>query len=220
MNAIRGLILLAALALAACATTRPNPPSASNPRMERALNSGWLFHFDDQWDERTARNAPDSEWLGVELPHSWNRLGEYRLERTAATDDRRGRGWYRLAIDGRTLDPAKRHFVEFDAVGNIADVWLNGRPLGRHAGAFSRFRFELGAIDFAGANRLIVRADNSEPKPGSSTEHVIPLLGDFFIHGGIYRPARLISVNRSHISLSDFGGPGVYATSRLEGGKG
>lgn len=209
-------VVLGSLLLAGCASHLRNSPEA-DPREVLLLDDGWLFRFNDDWDEATARAAPEAEWQRVSLPHSWNRLGEYRLERTSATDDRPGKGWYRLAIDGRSLEPTKRHFIEFDAVGNVADVWLNGRHLGRHAGAFSRFRFELwDALNFHGKNLLVVRADNSKPEPGSTTEHIVPLLGDFFIHGGIYRPARLVSVGPSHISLSDFGGPGVYMDSELK----
>ena len=191
------LIVLSALVLEACATV-PRELPEPGPRTVQELTDGWLFRFDDSWDEPAARSASATAWQPVRLPHSWNRLGEYRLERTSATDDRQGKGWYRLAIDGRTLDRRKRHVMEFDAVGNVADVWLNGRHLGRHKGAFSRFRFDLGgALDLSGPNILVVRADNSSPKPGSATADVIPLQGDFFIHGGIYRPARLISVNPS-----------------------
>lgn len=211
MSILARLLVAAALFLAGCATPRTDAAEEIRPREVRELAQGWQFRFDDGWGITEAQAAPSSAWQPVALPHSWNRLGEYRLDRTAATDDRRGRGWYRLMIDGRALDRGKRHFIEFDAVGNVADVWMNGRHLGQHAGAFSRFRFELtNALEFTRENWLVVRADNSEPRPGSSTEHVIPLLGDFFIHGGIYRPARLVSVNPSHISLEDFGGPGIY----------
>jgi len=216
MSVIVRLAVLAALALAGCATPRVDSLRQINPREVRELTHGWQFRFDNGWDERRAQAAASAEWQAVNLPHSWNRLGEYRLERSAATDDRKGKGWYRLTIDGRSLDPTRRHFIEFDAVGNVADIWLNSRHVGQHAGAFSRFRFDLtGALNFGGDNLLVVRADNSEPQPGSSTEHVIPLLGDFFIHGGIYRSARLVSVNTSHISLADFGGPGIYFDSEL-----
>lgn len=209
---------LALLLLAACATTGTAPDRSPAPREILELTEGWLFRYDDGWTPEAAQAASAGEWQAVALPHTWNRLGEYRQERTAATDNRQGRGWYRRTIDGPSLDPGKRHFVEFDAVGNVADVWLDGRHLARHAGAFTRFRVELTeALDFDGPNLLLVRADNSDPQPGSTTQHVVPLLGDFFIHGGIYRPARLISVPRSHIDLADFGGPGVYATPQLLG---
>ena len=201
--------------LAGCATV-PTARDDAFARRTVELTEGWNFRYDDGWTPEQARAADAAAWERVTLPHTWNRLGEYRLERTAATDNRQGKGWYRRTIDGRTLDPALRHFAEFDAVGNVADVWLNGQHLGRHAGAFTRFRIELTpALDFAGENVLLVRADNSDPQPGSTTQHVIPLLGDFFIHGGIYRPARLISVPRSHIDLADYGGPGIYATPRM-----
>ena len=216
MMLLARLAVLAALAVTGCATPREPAAPRTEIRQTHELAEGWQFRFDNGWDERQAQTAPPSAWQAVTLPHTWNRLGEYRLERTAATDDRRGRGWYRRAFDGRTLDPARRHFIEFEGVGNVADIWLNGHHLGRHAGAFSRFRFELtAALRFYADNVLIVRADNSEPIPGSSTEHVIPLLGDFFIHGGVYRPARLISVAQSHISLEDFGGPGIYVDSHV-----
>ena len=185
------------------------------PRQSEELVQGWQFQYRDGWAPDSATAEPGG-WQVVALPHTWNRLGEYRESRTSATDNRQGTGWYRRVIDGRALDPGRRHFAEFDAVGNVADVWLNGRHLGTHRGAFTRFRFELtDALKFNESNVLLVRADNSDPQPGSTTQDVVPLLGDFFIHGGMYRPARLVSVSKSHFALDDYGGPGVYATPHL-----
>lgn len=205
--------------LTGCATVAPEREGEIT-RRTIDLTEGWSFRYDDTWTPEAARSADAEAWKQVALPHTWNRLGEYRLERTEATDNRQGKGWYRRLIDGHSLDPALLHVIEFDAIGNVADIWLNGQHLGQHAGAFTRFRVDLTpALDFAGENVLLVRADNSDPQPGSTTQHVIPLLGDFFIHGGIYRSARLISVPESHIYLADYGGPGLYATSRvLDGG--
>lgn len=210
------MLILLSLLLVSC-TSLPN--SASPIIQSRSIiemTDGWQFAYNNHWTPRDALAAGGSEWRSISIPHTWNRLGEYRVARTAATDNRQGRGWYRRAIEGTQLNAGQRHFIEFDAVGNIADVWLNGKHLGHHEGAFTRFRVELtNALDFSSSNILLVRADNSDPQPGSSTEHVIPLLGDFFIHGGIYRTARLISVAQSHIDLSDFGGPGLYAKPTL-----
>lgn len=205
------------VSIGGCATV-PNTPPRVAERGSADLAGDWQFLYRDGWSPEAAALASDEGWESVSLPHNWNRLGEYRVGRTDATDNRQGTGWYRRQLDGKVLDPAKRHFVEFDGVGNVADVWLNGQHIVRHAGAFTRFRAELTPrLDFSGPNTLLVRADNSDPQPGSSTQDVIPLLGDFFIHGGIYRPARLISVPRSHIALDDFGGPGVYITPRPNG---
>ena len=89
---------------------------------------------------------------------------------------------------------------------------MNGHYLGKHAGAFSRFRFDASAaLKPSGQNLLVVRADNSRPQPGSSTENVIPLSGDFFVFGGIYRGVALIATDPVHVDLLDYGGPGLYA---------
>ena len=71
-----------------------------------------------------------------------------------------------------------------------------------------------------------VAAVPSPPRPrvldvssGSTTADVLPLSGDFFVHGGLYRPVSLIATDPVHIAMLDFGGPGVYAhTARLEKG--
>ena len=214
----RWLALLIAASLTACSATPPTsvPAPPPSPRMIADLGAGWQFRFDEKLTPETAAALPDGGWAPVVLPHTWNRLGEYRVGRTEATDNRQGIGWYRLRLDGATLPAGRRHVIEFDGVGNIADLWVNGRKAGSHAGAFSRFRFDLtGYLDPAGSNLILLRADNSKPEPGSSTQHVIPLDGDFFIHGGIYRGVRLLHVAPSHIALDDHGGPGVYATPRF-----
>jgi beta-galactosidase len=46
------------------------------------------------------------------------------------------------AVQDACRSAAKRYFLQFDGVGAVADVWLNGHYLGKHAGAFSRFRFD------------------------------------------------------------------------------
>lgn len=121
----------------------------------------------------------------------------------------------RRAWAGIAAPPAarsQRQYLDFAAVGKIADVWVNGVHVGQHKGAFARFRFDVTAQWKPGrANVIAVRADNSKPEVGSSTEDVIPLSGDFFLHGGIYREVALVTADEAGIDLLDHGGPGVYA---------
>jgi beta-galactosidase len=180
-----------------------------------SLGKGWRFKQDNLLSgsgvERPAFD--DSAWDPVELPHTWNRLGNPGTERSPLSNLVQGVGWYRLrfTIPAAMTGP-KRYFLQFDGVGAIADVWLNGRYLGRHAGAFSRFRFDAtAALDTVGQNLLVVKADNSRPQPGSSTADVIPLSGDFFVSGGIYRSVALVATAQVHGAMLDYGGPGVYA---------
>lgn len=162
----------------------------------------------------TKVNFAADGWETVTLPHTWNQIGSYSIEPARQKHDFQGVGWYRLKLDESLPAAGKRYFLDFGAVGAIADVWVNAVHVGSHAGAFSRFRVDITeALRANDGNVIVVRADNSKPARGSSTEHVIPLMGDFFVHGGLYRDVALISVPAAHIELLDFGGPGVYAST-------
>ena len=200
-----------ALALPACVRATVPVPRYHPATID--LDRGWRFQQSDSLSGVEDPKFDDSVWSTVDVPHTWNRLGNEGTTRSPLTNSVQGVGWYRLRFDtppsGR---PGRHYFLQFDAVGNVADVWLNGHYLGKHAGAFSRFRFDAtAAMHPTGQNILVVKADNSRPAPGSSTEAVIPLSGDFFVFGGIYRNVSLISTDPVHVDLMDYGGPGVYA---------
>lgn len=204
-------LALACLGVITCLSAVP--AFADEPRISVSLDQGWRFR---QSAAVTGAENPafdDSAWTTVDVPHTWNRLGNKGTTRSPLTNTVQGIGWYRLRFTAPPApDGARRYYLQFDAVGEIADVWLNGRYLGKHAGAFSRFRFDATrAIRPSGENVLVVRADNSRPQPGSSTAAVIPLSGDFFVFGGIYRGVSLIVTRPAHVDLLDYGGPGVYA---------
>lgn len=185
---------------------------ASADRRETDLSRGWRFEFGVAAEAPQSPSFDDAPWQRVTVPHTWNHIGEYRLDRTSATNNAQGVGWYRLNFRAPRLRQGQRHYLEFDGVGNLAQVWVNGERVGAHAGAFSRFRFDITAQLRPGDNLIAVSADNSATMAeGSATADIIPLAGDFFIHGGIYRGVRLISVDDAHIDLQDYGGPGVYA---------
>ncbi len=209
MRVLSACFALIALFLSACA---PSLQRSERVRVVTALTEDWRFlDGPASVEAASAVTFDDSQWMPVSLPHSWNRLGEYRTTRSRPADDRQGEGWYRLRLDGAKLPQRDRHVLAFEGAGNVVDVWVNGAHVGRHAGAFSRFRFDItDHLKRDGVNVIAVRADNSKPAPGSVTEHVAPLLGDFFIHGGLYRPVSLISVDAAHIDLMDHGSSGVF----------
>jgi beta-galactosidase len=209
---LSGLPVLAATQQAAL-SPRIQGIDAPAARATVSLDRGWRFKQDGALSGVENSTFDDSAWPTVELPHTWNRLGNAGTERSLRSNLVQGVGWYRLRF---TIPPAltgpKRYFLQFEGVGAIADVWLNGRYLGKHAGAFSKFRFDAtGAIKSSGDNLLVVKADNSRPQPGSSTAEVIPLSGDFFVFGGIYRGVALVATDPVHVDMLDYGGPGVYA---------
>jgi beta-galactosidase len=176
------------------------------------LNDGWRF-FQGVQAGGEAPGFNDSSWQQVQVPHTWNRMGEYNLTRTAASNNYQGEGWYRLSFTAPQLARGQRAYLQFDGVGSIADVWVNGTKLGRHEGAFSGFRFDVtDAVRPGAANLVAVRADNTKRAKGSVTGEIMPIAGDFFINGGIYRNVSLVVTDGpAHIDLMDFGGPGIYA---------
>jgi beta-galactosidase len=161
----------------------------------------------------------DQDWQRVSVPHTWNRVGLYlpgpveRTHKAETINKSQGLGWYRLSFAAPKLD-GRRAYLQFDAASRTAKVWLNGVLLGEHQGGFSRFRLDAtDALRADGQNLLVVRTDNSKPAPGSSTVDNLPLTGDFFVHGGLYRPVSLVLTNPVHFDMLDFGGPGVYAAT-------
>jgi beta-galactosidase len=186
----------------------------TSPRDVADLSTGWRFQFGNAPEAVKAAGFDDSGWEQVSVPHTWNRIGEYALTRGAATNNKQGIGWYRLNFNAPTAAKGRRQYLDFAAVAIIADIWVNGVHVGQHKGAYSRFRFDVTSAWKPGAaNLIVVKADNSKPAPGSSTAEILPLAGDFFIHGGMYRGVSLIEANDVGIDLLDFGGPGVYVTT-------
>jgi beta-galactosidase len=211
----RFLLLMFALLL-------PQVAEAEGPRTYTDLNeAGWRFLYEEQSDAVTGATFDDSQWERVSVPHTWNRIGEYALTRGPATNNKQGVGYYRLTFNAPAAAKGRRQYLDFGAVAIIADVWVNGVHVGQHKGAYSRFRFDVTAAWKPGApNLIVVKADNSKPAIGSTTEHVLPLAGDFFIHGGMYRGVSLITSDAFGFDLLDHGGPGLYVNVlRLKSGK-
>lgn len=193
----------------------------SGSRSTVELRDGWQFRFGPSAQPDALPPESEAGWESVSVPHTWNRVGVYLKDVPAGTaaadleDKRQGEAWYRLQFDTpRGGRAGERTWLEFDAASRVADVWLNGVHLGRHEGGFSRFRFDASAaLKATGANELAVRVDNTPPAEGNATADTLPLTGDFFIYGGLYRPVRLVRTADVHFDMRDLGGPGVYATT-------
>lgn len=228
---IRSSALALTLACAAAAGALAQAPApAAAPQEVRTtlvLKDGWRFKQADDLSGVERPDFDDAGWAAVSVPHTWNRVGYYipaapdRVNTPENVNKTQGIGWYRLTFTPSATVRGKRAWLEFDAASRTAEVWLNGVKLGGHQGGFSRFRLDATAALKPGApNLLVVKTDNSKPAEGSSTVDILPLAGDFFVHGGLYRPVRLIATDAVHLDMLDFGGPGVYAkTTDIRDGK-
>lgn len=166
------------------------------------INKGWRF---------IKENVELSEALlkkgtKVNLPHTWNNLDG----QDGGNDYVRDMFWYVKKLELPKEAFENEVYVEFLAVSQIADVYLNGEKLFHHEGGFSTFRVNLTEhLRKDGENVLAVSADN---RPNEIT---YPQFADFTFFGGIYRDVNIIIVPKSHIDLDYFGSDGVMVTPKV-----
>ncbi len=128
------------------------------------FNPDWKFLKDDP----TGAEAPafdDAAWATVSAPHTFNdtdtfdnwSLPGHRGEQEQWS----GRTWYRKHFAAPAAWAGKKVFIEFEAVRQIADVYLNGVKLGTAKGGFTPFGFDLTPhLKVGERNVLAVMADN------------------------------------------------------------
>ena len=223
MNRTHCLLLLSLLPLTLENHAQKSPTSGTHsstavePRVEMSLRDGWRFRLGPE-SATELQDEPDSTWTTVSVPHTWNRAGYYKdapashINTAQNVVTTQGVGWYKLIFTPPANVAGMESFLQFDAASRIATVWLNGTLLGTHRGGFSRFRLDsTAALKPGQQNTLTVKVDNTKPALGSSTADVLPLTGDFFVYGGLYRPVSLVFTRKTHLDLMDYGSSGVYA---------
>lgn len=158
------------------------------------LNGNWLFLTDpdNKGEENGWQAKLPSEAKTVIIPSLWNN----ELGLLCYT----GKAWYekQFKTQGGTLR------LEFGSVMTEADVWLDGKYVGNHYGAFTQFEFILNGIE-AGEHTLVVRADTTKDKKSFPQEYT-----DWHNYGGIARDVEAqelkgITILSNHIvyELSD-----------------
>lgn len=124
---------------------------------EISITDSWKYKAEN--DERfSSMDWNDSDWVTVDLPHTWN-AGDVIDEQRGY---RRGISWYRkkLFIPSEARD--KKITLRFDGVASKADVYLNGKLLQTHLGAYTAFGVDITDICEVGKeNLLAVKVDNS-----------------------------------------------------------
>lgn len=209
---VRAVVLLGvSAALGAPAALAQGPAYSAHPPTKGALyldgqdnryllGGAWLYRSDrgdvgvgqGWWSDISATDG----WTPVAVPNSYNAgdLSSASMSGYAV--------WYRRDFTlpsgafAKYASSGDRHWIiRFESVNYRATVWLNGRRIGTHAGAFLPFEFDLKNLR-PGINRLIVRVDNRRtgadlpPGPG----------GGWWNYGGILREVYLRAIQRVDIS--------------------
>ncbi len=160
------------------------------------LNEGWQFA---KLPEGMYPPAAEPAWEAVALPHTWYR-----------DDDQ----YHGLALYGRELpfDPAwEKVFLEFEGADQRCRVFVNGREIGEHKGAYARFRLPVpDEVRESGLLRIEVLLDNRV------SPDVSPNFGDFTIFGGLYRNVNLLVTGEDHFDYCYYGTDGVIVRAGVQ----
>jgi beta-glucuronidase len=166
------------------------------------LGGTWLYRADptttgvaDGWWHDV---ADTTGWSPVTVPNSWN-AGDFSAASMAGSV-----GWYRRdftvpAGAFASYVPARfrKWIIRFESVNYQATVWLNGREIGTHSGAYLPFEFDLTGVR-SGVNRLVVRVDDrrtpADLPQGPS--------GGWWNFGGIQREVYLRPVQRADMPVA------------------
>jgi beta-glucuronidase len=208
---LRALFVSVVVALAASGVAHAQGPvlAATPPtkgalyrdgQTDRYLLGGtWLYQADlsdvgvsQGWQN----NRSTTGWSPVTVPNAYN-AGQFTSQSMDGYV-----GWYRRdftlpgsAFPKYVAKTARHWIVNFQSVNYSATVWLNGRRIGFHAGAYLPFEFDLTGVR-TGVNRLVVRVDNrrtaSDFPPGPG--------GQWWNYGGLLEEVYLRAVARADIS--------------------
>jgi beta-glucuronidase len=146
---LRSLTLIGlVLAVAAPARAATVPPETA--RYHEGPGHRYLMNGGD-WQ---MRRDGAKRWSAVSVPNAWN------ARDTSNRSMAGGVTWYRKDF-AAPAGPASAWMIHFDNVRYRATVWLNGRRVGAHAGAWLPWELRLRGLKRGGtSNRLLVRVDN------------------------------------------------------------
>jgi beta-glucuronidase len=190
-------LLAALLFVPAWADAASIPPAKTiakdGPTGRYLMNGSWLFRRDpSNHGERSGypRSRSAKGWSTVTVPNAWN-AGDLSNASMAGSTV-----WYRkdFQLPHTTATDWK---IRFESVRYRTRVWLNGKPIGSHEGAYLPWELHLRGLH-RGTNRLVVRVENrqliTDLPPGKLSINGAPS-GGWWNWGGILGDVYLRRVN-------------------------
>ena len=132
--------------------------------VELSLDGLWKLRHAEKGDGEKQRlfevAANDSDWQTVQVPGSVHtQILKYPAYYTHQAEWISFKEWwYRKSFRVPVSMKGKRLRLQFGATDYYADIWLNGKALGRHEGYIDPYDFEVGDnLNLAGENLIAVR---------------------------------------------------------------
>ena len=160
-----------------------------SPRTTYSLNDDWQFYF-------VHEGIASAEY--VCLPHTWSDEECY----TSTAHYIRN-----IAIPATMR--GKRLFLRFGGAQSVAEVFVNGRYVGEHHGAYTAFTLEITDKVRYGENNILTVVVSNNPRAD-----VLPISTDQNLYGGIYRDVELLVTTKNIISPMAYGTDGVFVEQR------
>lgn len=152
------------------------------------FNYEWLYLPQDCTDAKNT-DFDETGFEKVSVPHANTVLTKHKGEEGYSflneIEKYRFVSWYRKHF---TLTDYERVIIEFEAVATVAEVFVNGRFVGMHKGAYTGFEIDITEFVKNGDNVIAVRVDSTKrsdvPPEGGNV--------DYCLFGGIVRNVKLI----------------------------
>lgn len=191
------------LSAALLALTLSSHAMLTDPSETRTIEplTKWQF-AEDTSGESSKPGLPDSfaKWTELKIPHCFRLSG---LPEKSA-------GFYRQSFQTQASDSNKTFYLFLEGAGSVADVFVNGKHVGQHKGAYTSAAFDLtSALKFGAKNDLVVRVSNRDREAANCLSQS----NLFYTNGGLYRPAWLIKTLNVHI-FPHMGSTGVFLTPK------
>ena len=161
-----------------------------------SLNGEWQFALAKT--EQEAKRLEDFSSPGfssqkfkkIPVPSNWAVLGYEEPVYRGFKENKASEGFYLHKFDTPEGWDGKRVLLHFGGVWSSAEVWLNGKFLGRHDSGYTSFAFDVsGKLKTDGANLLAVRVRQI------TKEYKFDVFDDWTL-GGIYRDVTLEAMPR------------------------
>jgi beta-glucuronidase len=160
------------------------------------LGALWHLRADPADEGRKARWQRSSSltgWTGINVPNAAN-AGDFSDQSYMGSVY-----WYRKDFEVPRAPHGSRWILRFESVNYRATVWINGKPIGSHTGAYLPFELEAAHLKRRGVNRLVVRVDSRRGPldvPSLAVRRDGRFTGGWWNYAGILREVYLRQVKR------------------------
>jgi len=176
-----------------------------------AFVSLWFNSFSQRQDILLNNNWQSSlnktnQWKPVSIPHNWD---DYYGYRRLLHGNLHGDAAYKKEVVVKQSKNGKRFFLYFEGVGSYADVLLNGKYIGSHAGGRTTFTLDITDVIKTDGTKNILEVKVAHPANIKDLPWVCGGCSDErgFSEGsqpmGIFRPVHLIVTN--DVRIQPFG---------------